>query len=130
MPGRHRDRASIATATGIGDTAEAAGDVPARRWKTPCSRWPERSPGESGAAPAVQGRRLVSLEKVTDKQWRARIKVGNDFSPNMTFSVLYVKDGDYVFQNAGIAVVQPTIELTVRSDKACLCPWRHSHAGP
>lgn len=64
----------------------------------------------------------LSLEKVTDRQWRARIKVGNDFSPNMTFSVLYVKDGDYVFQNAGIAVVQPTIELAVKSDKPVYAP--------
>ncbi|WP_441617106.1 MULTISPECIES: alpha-2-macroglobulin family protein [unclassified Cupriavidus] len=64
----------------------------------------------------------LSLEKITDKQWRARIKVGNDFSPNMTFSVLYVKDGDYVFQNAGIAVLQPAIELAVKSDKAVYAP--------
>jgi len=64
----------------------------------------------------------LSLEKVTDRQWRARIKVGNGFSPNMTFSVLYVKDGDYVFQNAGIAVVQPTIDLAVKSDKPVYAP--------
>ena len=64
----------------------------------------------------------LSLQKVTDRQWRARIQVGRDFSPNMTFSVLYVKDGDYVFQNAGIAVAQPAIALTVKSDKAVYAP--------
>ena len=52
--------------------------------------------------------------------------VGRDFSPNMTFSVLYVKDGDYVFQNAGIAVAQPAIALTVKSDKAVYAPARPS----
>jgi len=64
----------------------------------------------------------LTLQKVTDRQWRARIKVGSDFSPNMTFSVLYVKDGDYVFQNAGIAVTQPTLALSVKSDKAVYAP--------
>ena len=52
----------------------------------------------------------------------ARPHPGQDFSPNMTFSVLYVKDGDYVFQNAGIAVAQPAIALTVKSDKAVYAP--------
>lgn len=64
----------------------------------------------------------VSLQKVSTTQWRARIRVGNDFSPNMTFSVLYVKDGDYVFQNAGIAVAQPVVDLAVKSDKAVYAP--------
>ena len=32
----------------------------------------------------------LSLKKVTPTQYRARIKIGADFAPNMTFSVLYV----------------------------------------
>ena len=64
----------------------------------------------------------LSLKKVTPTQYRARIKIGPDFAPNMTFSVLYVRDGDMVFQNAGIVVTQPTLDLTVRADKAVYAP--------
>ena len=40
-----------------------------------------------------------------------------DFAPNVTFSVAYVKDGDYVFQNQGLKVAQPRVEVAVRPDK-------------
>ena len=40
----------------------------------------------------------------------------------MTFSVLYVHAGEYVFQNAGIVVAQPQIELNVKSDKPVYGP--------
>ncbi|MDF6386973.1 hypothetical protein NLO54_23285, partial [Escherichia coli] len=55
-------------------------------------------------------------------QYRARIKIGAEFAPNMTFSVLYVRDGDMVFQNAGIVVTQPTLDLGVHADKAVYAP--------
>lgn len=35
----------------------------------------------------------------------------------MTFSVLYVKHGSHSFQNRGIAVVQPKIEVQIKADK-------------
>lgn len=64
----------------------------------------------------------LSLSKVSDTQWRARIRIAANFSPNMTFSVLYVKDGDYAFQNAGIVVAQPQIAIAVKSDKPVYAP--------
>ncbi len=64
----------------------------------------------------------LSLTRVTPTQWKARIKVGPDFAPNMTFSVLYVHDGEYVFQNAGIVVAKPAIDISVKSDKAVYAP--------
>jgi uncharacterized protein YfaS (alpha-2-macroglobulin family) len=64
----------------------------------------------------------LQLQRVAPSQWKARIKVGEDFAPNMTFSVLYVHAGEYVFQNAGIVVAQPQIELTVKSDKPVYGP--------
>ena len=64
----------------------------------------------------------LSLQRVAPTQWKARIKVGAGFAPNMTFSVLYVRDGAYAFQNAGIVVAQPTLALTVHSDKAVYAP--------
>ncbi|SDR20418.1 hypothetical protein SAMN05443245_3529 [Paraburkholderia fungorum] len=64
----------------------------------------------------------LQLQKVAPSQWKARIKVDADFAPNMTFSVLYVHAGEYVFQNAGIVVAQPQIELNVKSDKLVYGP--------
>uniref|UniRef100_E1TFI2 Alpha-2-macroglobulin domain protein n=1 Tax=Burkholderia sp. (strain CCGE1003) TaxID=640512 RepID=E1TFI2_BURSG len=64
----------------------------------------------------------LQLQRVTPSQWKARIKVGEDFAPNMTFSVLYVHAGEYAFQNAGIVVAQPQIELNVKSDKPVYGP--------
>ncbi|WP_143751978.1 alpha-2-macroglobulin [Burkholderia sp. SRS-W-2-2016] len=64
----------------------------------------------------------LQLQRVAPSQWKARIKVGAEFAPNMTFSVLYVHDGEAVFQNAGIVVAQPRIELNVKSDKPVYAP--------
>ncbi|MFX1764726.1 alpha-2-macroglobulin [Paraburkholderia sp. A1RI-2L] len=78
---------------------------------------------------SVEARALLStgadwltLKRVAPAQWKARIKVGPEFAPNMTFSVLYVHDGEYVFQNAGIVVAKPSIDLAVKSDKSVYAP--------
>ncbi|MFD1561944.1 alpha-2-macroglobulin [Paraburkholderia silviterrae] len=69
-----------------------------------------------------KGADWLSLTRVAPTQWKARIKVGPEFAPNMTFSVLYVHDGEYVFQNAGIVVAKPSIDLAVKSDKPVYGP--------
>jgi len=64
----------------------------------------------------------LQRQRIAPSQWKARIKVGAEFAPNMTFSVLYVHGGEYVFENAGIVVAQPSIELNVKSDKPVYGP--------
>lgn len=59
----------------------------------------------------------LKLEKLNDTQYRARIPVDDHFAPNLTFSVLYTKGGDYSFQNAGIKVAKAQIEIAVSTDK-------------
>jgi len=59
----------------------------------------------------------LKLEKLSDTQYRARIPVTDQFSPNLTFSALYTKGGDYSFQNAGIKVATPQIEIAIAADK-------------
>ena len=66
--------------------------------------------------------RWVRAERVTPTQWRAELPIGADYGPNITFSVLYVKDGEYVFQNRGLKVEQPRIEVAVQADKAVYAP--------
>ncbi len=55
-------------------------------------------------------------------QYRARIPVDDHFAPNLTFSVLYTKGGDYSFQNAGIKVAKAQIEIAVNTDKELYAP--------
>ncbi|WP_325436255.1 alpha-2-macroglobulin family protein [Pseudomonas nitroreducens] len=59
----------------------------------------------------------LKLEKLNPTQYRARIPVKAEFSPNLTFSVLYTRSGDYSFQNAGIKVAVPQVEIAVSTDK-------------
>ncbi|MEO8752100.1 MAG: MG2 domain-containing protein, partial [Casimicrobiaceae bacterium] len=64
----------------------------------------------------------VRATRVSPTQWRTEIPVREDYGPNITFSVVYVKGGDYVFQNLGLKVEQPRIEVAVRPDKAVYAP--------
>ncbi|MGA4817111.1 hypothetical protein ACPA9J_29570 [Pseudomonas aeruginosa] len=82
-----------------------------------CAVVPERDKVEA-TRPAVKGRRLARcLERLNPTQYRVRIPVREEFSPNLTFSVLYTKGGDYSFQNAGIKVGMPQVEIDIATDK-------------
>lgn len=59
----------------------------------------------------------LNMEKLSPTQYRARIAVKDTFAPNLTFSVLYTKGGQYSFQNIGIKVVAPQIDVTIATDK-------------
>lgn len=59
----------------------------------------------------------LKLEKLNDTQYRVRITVDDHFAPNLTFSVLYTKGGDYSFQNAGIKVAKPQLEIAINADQ-------------
>ena len=64
----------------------------------------------------------LQLEKLSETQYRARIPVKDSFAPNLTFSVLYTKGGQYSFQNAGIKVVAPQIDVAIATDKESYQP--------
>ncbi|MFZ5957587.1 alpha-2-macroglobulin family protein [Pseudomonas knackmussii] len=64
-----------------------------------------------------KGADWLKLEKLNATQFRANIPVKPDFSPNLTFSVLYTKGGDYSFQNAGIKVTVPQVQIAIATDK-------------
>lgn len=64
----------------------------------------------------------LKLERLSDTQYRARIPVGKTFSPNITFSALYTRGGDYSFQNAGIKVATPQIDIAIKTDKEVVQP--------
>ncbi|WP_407316691.1 alpha-2-macroglobulin family protein [Pseudomonas sp. nanlin1] len=64
----------------------------------------------------------LKLERLNDTQYRVRIAVQEHFAPNLTFSVLYTKGGQYSFQNAGIKVVAPQIDVAIATDKDAYRP--------
>jgi len=81
----------------------------------------ERDRVEKTALMAASGG-WVRAQRVSPNQWRAEIPVREDYGPNITFSVVYVKGGDYVFQNLGLKVAQPRIEVAVQADKPVYAP--------
>ncbi len=64
----------------------------------------------------------VRSERVTPTQWKLRLPVQGTMSPNITLSIAYVKNGDYVFQNQGLLVEQPRIVLGFHTAKAVYAP--------
>jgi uncharacterized protein YfaS (alpha-2-macroglobulin family) len=60
--------------------------------------------------------------RVAPNQWRVRIPVKADYGPNITFSVAYTRQGDFVFQNAGLQIIEPRIALLFKTDKETYQP--------
>ncbi len=69
-----------------------------------------------------KARSWVAVKRLAPTQWRARVPLTALHAPNITFSVVYVKDGDFVFQNQGLEVAQPRIEITFEPEKAVYAP--------
>ncbi len=61
-------------------------------------------------------------KRVAPNQWRVRIPVREEYGPNITFSVAYTRQGDFVFQNAGLQIIEPRIALTFKTDKEVYQP--------
>lgn len=64
----------------------------------------------------------VKTARVTPTQWRATLPVGEDYGPNVTLSVAFVSAGEYAFQNQGIRVEQPRIEIRMKPDRQTYLP--------
>lgn len=61
--------------------------------------------------------RSIHLTRQNERQWRAEIPVQADDPPNITFSLLYVQNGAYIFQNKGLKVAVPRIRIALVPDK-------------
>ena len=64
-----------------------------------------------------KGADWLKIDTISPTQYRLHIPVKDNFAPNLTFSVLYTKGGEYSFQNAGIKVVAPQIDIAIATDK-------------
>ncbi len=65
---------------------------------------------------------LAKLTRLSDRQWEARIVVRAEHAPNITLSVAYVNDHEFGFQNAGIVVAQPELQLSLKTDRTNYLP--------
>jgi uncharacterized protein YfaS (alpha-2-macroglobulin family) len=81
----------------------------------------ERDRVEQGAL-LQGGGDWVKATRVAPTQWRAQIVVASSFAPNITLSVAYVKHGEWVFQNRGILVEQPHVDVQFKTAKEVYLP--------
>jgi alpha-2-macroglobulin len=70
----------------------------------------------------TRGDNWFTAKQLTPSQWRVSIPVTPELAPNVTFSVLYAKQGEYRFRNAGLLVAQPKVEVQISSDKPSYKP--------
>lgn len=66
--------------------------------------------------------RIAEMRRINERQWEARIRVDAQFAPNITLSAAYVKGQNFGFQNAGIAVEQLSLQISLKTDKAIYLP--------
>lgn len=81
----------------------------------------ERDTVESAALLAKPTAAFTS-ERLNPTQWKVTLEVAEAMSPNITFSVAYVKNGDMVFQNQGLKVAQPRVALSFKPEREVYQP--------
>ncbi|NML43225.1 alpha-2-macroglobulin family protein [Ramlibacter sp. G-1-2-2] len=81
----------------------------------------ERDRVESWGRLAGPGK-VAALRRLNDRQWEAVLQVSAEFAPNITFSVAYVRGREFGFQNAGILVEQPALQVVLKTDKPSYAP--------
>lgn len=64
----------------------------------------------------------VRVARLGPTQWRAEIPVRAEHAPNTTFSVLYARGGEYVFQNKGLRVEQESVALAFKTERETYRP--------
>lgn len=63
------------------------------------------------------GSEVFQVKKLSPTQWIVEIPIKEWFAPNVTFSVLYVKSGQYVFSNKGLKIKKPQIQIAYELPK-------------
>lgn len=64
----------------------------------------------------------LKTNRVSSQQWRVNVPVTETFAPNVTLSVAYVKNNEFVFENAGILVTNPKVNIRIAADKKQYAP--------
>ena len=64
----------------------------------------------------------MQVKKLSDKQYQLSIPVTENMAPNMALSVLYQHDNQYAFENAGLVVAKPQLNINVQADQTTYKP--------
>lgn len=64
----------------------------------------------------------IKFDKKSDKQWIASIPITESFKPNIIFSVAYILNGQFYFQNKGLQIKPNEIEIAVDPNKKSYLP--------
>jgi len=64
----------------------------------------------------------LKTEQLSPQQWRVSVPVTEQFAPNLTLSVAYVKQDQFVFENAGLVVASKSVEISLTADKTQYAP--------
>ncbi|AXI04224.1 alpha-2-macroglobulin family protein [Aquirhabdus parva] len=64
----------------------------------------------------------LKTEQLSPQQWRISVPVTEQFAPNLTLSVAYVKQDQFVFENAGLVVASKSVEISLTADKTQYAP--------
>ncbi|MCX6116115.1 MAG: MG2 domain-containing protein [Proteobacteria bacterium] len=64
----------------------------------------------------------IRFIKVSGREYTAEIPIRDEFSPNMTLSIAYVRNGRYFFENKGIKVTTPKVKIDFAMSKAQFKP--------
>lgn len=59
----------------------------------------------------------MQVQKLSDKQYRLSIPVTADMAPNMALSVLYQHQNEYAFENAGLVVAKPQLNIDIKPNQ-------------
>lgn len=68
------------------------------------------------------GSKWFTAKRMSPTQWKVEVPVVESYSPNVVISVANVKNGDFSFQNKGLVVKKPVIQLTFRYSKSIYAP--------
>ncbi len=61
-------------------------------------------------------------KRVSETQWKIEVPVRDIHAPNIIFSVAYTKNNMFGFQNKGLFVRKPMIDVSFKADKATYAP--------
>lgn len=71
---------------------------------------------------ASQGGDWLQARQLSPTQWRVDVPITDAYAPNMTFSALYVDHNDFQFQNIGLQVQMPKIDIAIHTAKQSYRP--------
>jgi hypothetical protein len=69
-----------------------------------------------------KGSSWFQAKKLNASQWKVDVPVLDRFAPNIIFSVAYARNGEFIFQNKGLVVQKPMIEINMIANKKTYLP--------